>query len=86
MFSRLVSVIITNEVPLTILQAYIPIPRQIRKCMLIRRIVALLLYTAVIVGGQQFRKQWRKLQTRIVFERYYSFFHYCPLSCRYVMP
>ena len=26
-----------------------------------------------------------KLQTRIISERYYSFFHYCLLQCRYVM-
>ena len=37
------------------------------------------------VGGQQFRKEWRKLQMRIMSELYYSFFHYCPLSCRYMM-
>ena len=37
------------------------------------------------VGGQQFRKESRKLQTRIIFKRYYFFFDYCLLSCRYVM-
>ena len=71
-----------NEVPVTILQACIPIPRQIRKGVLIRRIITLHLCTAV--GGHQSRKEWKKLQTRIMFERYYSFFHCCLLSCRYV--
>ena len=54
-----------------------------RKGELIRLLIASYLCTAV--GGQQFRKEWRKLQTRIMFKRYYSFFHYCLLSCRYVM-
>ena len=36
-------------------------------------------------GGQQFRKEWRKFQRKITFERYYSFFRYCLLSYRYVM-
>ena len=51
--------------------------------MLIRRIIGSHLCKAV--GGQQFCKQSRKLQTRIMFENYYSFFHYCLLSCRYAM-
>ena len=34
------------------------------------------------VGDQQFCQEWRMLQTRIVFERYYYFFHYCLLSYR----
>ena len=37
------------------------------------------------VGGQQFRIEWRKLQTRIMLELYYPFFHYCLLYYRYVM-
>ena len=36
-------------------------------------------------GSQQFRKKSRKLQGRNMFERKYSFFHHCLLSCRYVM-
>ena len=40
-------------------------------------------YTAF--GGQQFCKEWRKLQTRTMFERYYSFFLSFPLSCRYLI-
>ena len=45
----------------------IGILRHIRKSVLIRRIIALHLCTAV--GGQQFRKESKKLQTRIIFER-----------------
>ena len=82
-FYVLFQVIITNEVPETILYAYIPIPRYIRKGVLIRRILTSHLCTAV--GGQQFQKESQKLLMRIKFERYYSFFHYCLLSCRYVM-
>ena len=37
------------------------------------------------VGGLQFPNELRKLQTRIIFERSYSFFHYCLLSCYSVM-
>ena len=48
-----------------------------------RWIIASHLCTAV--GWQQFREAWRKLHTKIGFERYYSFFHYCLLFCRYVM-
>ena len=76
MFSR-------NEVPVTILKAYIPIPRHILKGVLIRRIIGSHLCTPV--GGQQFYKESRKLQARIIFEHYYYFFHYCLLSCRNVM-
>ena len=54
-----------------------------RKRVLIRQIIVSNLYT--VVGGQQFRKEWRKLKTRIMLERYYSFFHYCLLSYRYIM-
>ena len=65
-FYVLFHVIITNEAPATILQAYISLPRHIRKGMLIRRIIASHLCTAV--GYQQFRKAWRKYQRRIMFE------------------
>ena len=51
--------------------------------MLIRRTTASHLCTAV--GCQQFCKELRKLQTRIISEHYYSFFQYCRLSCRYVI-
>ena len=56
--------------------------RHIHKGVLIRRINASHLCTAV--GGRQLRKEWEKLQTRIIFERYYSFFHYGLLSLRNV--
>ena len=83
MFSRIAQVIIANEVPVTILSAYIPISRRIRKGVLIWRIIASHLCTTV--GRQQFREKSRKLQKIIIFERYYFFSHYCLLSCRYVM-
>ena len=38
-FHLLFQVIITNEIPVTLLEAYIPIPRHIRKGVLIRRII-----------------------------------------------
>ena len=58
-------------------------PRHIRKGKFIRRIIVSHLCTAV--GGQQFRKKWKKFQMRIMFELYYSFFHYFLLYCCYVM-
>ena len=42
-------------------------------------------YLCTSVGGQQFRRESRKLRTRIMCERYYSFFHNYLLSCSYVM-
>ena len=48
-------------------KAYTTIPRHIRNGVLIRQNIASHLCTAV--GGQQFRKEWRKLLTRIMFER-----------------
>ena len=51
--------------------------------MSITRIIESHLCTAV--GGQQFYKELKKLQTRIIFEGHYSFFHDCLLSCSYVM-
>ena len=54
-FHVLFHVVITNEVPVVILLAYISLPRRIRKGMLIRRIIAPDLCTAV--GCQQFRKE-----------------------------
>ena len=62
-FHELFQVIITNEIPVTLLKAFIPIARHIRKGVLIRRIIGSRLCKAV--GGQQFCKQSRKLQTRI---------------------
>ena len=61
-FSPIVLGIITNEIPLTIRQAYNSLLRHIRKEVLTRRIIALLLFTAV--GCQQFCKESRKCQTK----------------------
>ena len=80
MFSRIVSCHYHQRLPVTILQAYISLPQHIRKGMLIRWILASDLCTAV--GCQQFRKESTKCHRRIMFERNYSFFHYCLLSCR----
>ena len=55
---------ITNEVPATILQAYISVSGRIRKDVLRRRIIGPYLGTAV--GCQQFHKESRKHQTRIM--------------------
>ena len=57
---------ITNEVPVTILQAYFSLPRHIRKGVLIRWIITSDLCTAI--GCQQFRTESRKLQRTIMFE------------------
>ena len=76
-------VIITNKVPVTIPKACISISRHIRKGMLIKRTIESQFCTAV--GGQQFCKKSRKLKTKIIFEHYYSFFHYCLLFCHYVL-
>ena len=60
---------ITNEVPITILQAYLSLPRHIRKGIMLMIITSDLCTAA---GCQQFRKESRKLQRRIMFERNYS--------------
>ena len=70
-FHVLFHVVITNEVPVTILQAYMSLPRHILKGVLINTDIASELCTAV--GGQQFRKISRKCQRRIMLERNYSF-------------
>ena len=72
-------VIITNEVPVTILQAYISLSRHIRKSVLIRRNIASDLHDTA-VGCQQLRKESRKRPKRTKFERNYSFFQHCVLS------
>ena len=82
-FHVLFQSIFTNQVPVTISYAYIPITRHIRKGVLIRRIISSDLCTAV--GSQHSYSESRKLRMRIIFERYYSFFYYCLLSYRYVM-
>ena len=58
------------------------ISRHIRKSVLIRRNIASELCTAVVC--QQFRKEPKKRQRRIMFKRNYSFFHHCLLFCRCV--
>ena len=55
----LFQVIITNEVPITILSAYIPTLQHIRKGVLIRRIIVSHLCTAVV--AQQFHEESKKL-------------------------
>ena len=80
MYHVLFYAIITNEIPVTILQAYISLSRHIRIGALIRRNIASDLCDTAI-GCQQFRKQPRKRPKRIMFGRNYSFFHHCVLSC-----
>ena len=80
MYHVLFNVIITNEVPVAILQAYVSLSRHIRKDVLIRQNIASDLCDTA-VGCQQFRKESRKRPKRIMFGRNYSFFHYCMLSC-----
>ena len=70
--------LITNEVSITILQAYISLSRHIRKGVLIRRNMASDLCDTA-VGCQQFRKELRKRPKRIMFERNYSFSNHCEL-------
>ena len=74
-FHKLFHFMITNEVPVNILQAYFSLQRHIRKGILIRWIITSDFCTAV--GCQQFHKESRKLQRRIVFERNYFFYHHC---------
>ena len=66
-------VIITNEVSVTVLQAYMSLPRHIRQGVVIRQIIAPGLCNTE-VDCQQFRKESRKRQRR--FERDNSFFHH----------
>ena len=61
MYYVLFHVIITNEVPITILRACISLSRRIRKGVLIRQNIASDLRDTT-AGCQQFRKQSRKRQ------------------------
>ena len=70
-FHVLFHVMITDEVPVTLLQAYLSLPQHTRKGMLIRWINTSDLCTAV--GCQQFCKESRKLQRRTMLELNYSF-------------
>ena len=82
-FQALLHVIITNKLPVTILQTYMSLPRYVRIIdVLMRRNIASDLCTAL--DFLQFRKELRKCQERIMFERN-SYFHHCLLSCSYVM-
>ena len=65
MLHALLQVVITNEVPAC--NDSEGSPRHTRKGVLISRIIASRLCTAA--GCQQFRKESRKLQTRIVLKR-----------------
>ena len=65
-------VMISNEVPTTIPQAYMSLPRHIRKGVLIKRNVPSDL--CIAEGCQQFCKESRKLQRIIMFESNYFFF------------
>ena len=77
-FHVLFHVIITNDVPETTLQAYMSLPRHIRRGVLIRRNIAQI-YVQQLVASNC--KESRKCQRRIMFERNYSsFFHHCLLS------
>ena len=64
------------------IQAYMSLARHMRKGRLRRWIIASPLCRAV--DCQQFCKESRKRQTKIMFERYYSIFCHRLLSCRYV--
>ena len=74
---------ITNEVPLTKLQAHISLPRHIRKGVTIKRVIASDLGTAA--GCQQLCKKDRECQRTIMFKRNYSFLRHYLLLCHYVM-
>ena len=85
MFHVLFHAIITNEVPVTILQAYMSLPRHIRNGMLIRQNIVTDLCTAG--GSQQFCKESRKRQRRITLNGIIPFpsLSAVLLSCRCVM-
>ena len=79
MYHVLFHVINTNEVPVTIQQAYMSLSLHIRKGELVRRNIALDL-CGTAVGCQQFRKVFRKRQKRIMLESNHSFFQHYVLS------
>ena len=76
-------VMITDEIPVTILQAYMSLPRHIHKGVLIRRNIASDLHAAAVANN--FAKKLRKRLRRKMFERNYSFFYHCLLSCGCVL-
>ena len=76
MYHVLFHVVITSKVPVRTLQDYISLSRHIRKDVLIRRNTTLGLCDEA-VGCQQFRKESRKRQRRIMLERNYFFSIMC---------
>ena len=72
MFSRIVDVIVTNEVPVAILLAYIVLPRHIPKGELIRR----------VIGCRQFLKESRNAKRELCLNVVIHFF----LSLSVVLP
>ena len=64
--------IITNEVPVTILSAFISIPLHIRNGVLIRQIIASYLCTAVS-GPQQYCKEWKNFKRELCLNVIISF-------------
>ena len=77
-------VISTNALPVTVLLAYTSLPRHIREDMLQDGLYCVI-DLCTEVGCQQFRKEPRKRQRRIVLELNYSFYYHCLLSCLYAM-
>ena len=70
MFSRIVSCHNTNEVPITILQACMSLPRHIRKGVLIgQNIASHLCWQQLVATCRQFRKDSRKRQRKIMCKR-----------------
>ena len=78
MYHVLFHVITTNEVPVTILQAYIFLSRHIRKDVLIRRQIYV---TTQQLVANNFAKNRVNVKTELMSESYDSFFHHCVLSC-----
>ena len=76
--------IITKEVPVTILQAYMSLLRHIRKDVLIGRNIASHLCTGSWLPAISQRIE-KKYQTRIMFERNYLFFPHRLLCYRCVI-
>ena len=68
---------ITNQVSVTIPQAYFSLPRHIRKGMLIKWLITSDSCTAVLSWLPAISQRIKKLQKRIMFERNYSFYHHC---------
>ena len=85
MFLRIILSIITYEIPVTILLAYIPLPQHIRQRSVNKTYHCVTFMYSSKLPASLLRIENTPNETRIMFERYYSFFHQCRLSCRYVM-